>query len=474
MAIDLFAQKNSKKRVFHISYVPTPKQAEVDNSDSRFKILRWGRKTGKTTYAEQKALRSLGKPNSVYWHIAPTYKQAKLISWEKFKRLVPPDALGKKPNDTDLIITLKNGSQLFLMGSDDPDSLRGPEPDGITMEEAAYHKEGVWSKVLRPALMPKKGPALFISTPAGYNWFKDLEDEARRLMNLGDKTWTVSHATCYDNPFLEPSEIEAARRDCDTEQIWRQEYMAEYESSVGRVFSVFSDDRHVKKILLPANSFECWRSVDWGMRDDTACLWAFVRNGILYVYREYLGANLPAPSQAEIIGNLTSSKERVSRTAISHDAAKEDPTMRGLTVLWHFRQAGLGAVSPSSRDKKHSRNMIQELFHENRLVIDGEKCPKLRKQILGYEWKDTSMEKTDDTGNDDAVDALHYLVEMLQFNLFMGRSKNGDMTRSEVMAAIAREKLEQQRRPHYTVPSMFKKDDNEFGSSCEDSAAGYI
>ena len=105
--------------------------------------------------------------------------------------------MGKKPNDTDLIITLKNGSRLFLMGSDEPDSLRGPEPDGMTLEEAAYHKSDVWSKVLRPALLPKRGPALFISTPAGYNWFKDLEDEAQSPHNSwGIKSGTVSHSTC--------------------------------------------------------------------------------------------------------------------------------------------------------------------------------------------------------------------------------------------------------------------------------------
>ena len=123
-------------------------------------------------------------------------------------------------------------------------------------------------------------------------------------------------------------------------RVWRQEYLAEYESSVGRVFSSFSDILHVRPIELPQGNFTAYRAIDWGMRDDTGCLWGFIRGGTLNIYREYAENNLGAPQQAQIIHNLTPSRESITKTAISHDAAKEDPAKRGLTVLWHFRQAG--------------------------------------------------------------------------------------------------------------------------------------
>ena len=116
--------------------------------------------------------------------------------------------------------------------------------------------------------------------------------------------------------------------------------------------------------------------------------------------------------------------------------------------------------------------MIQELMREKRIVIDIEKCPKLRKQILAYEWKDTAMEKPDDLGNDDAVDALHYLVESLQFDLFMDRKKDDEITRDQMYAAIAKERMDSWKHPHTTVPRMYDKD-NAFGSSCDDTPAGY-
>jgi hypothetical protein len=322
--------------------------------------------------------------------------------------------------------------------------------------------------------MPKKAPAYFITTPAGYNWFKDLEDEARRQISLGEKEWEIFHYTCYDNPHISRQEIEDARKDCDSEEVWRQEYLAEYESSVGRVFSAFNDSRHVKRVEMPSGIFEAWRAVDWGMRDDTACLWAFVRNKTLNIYREYAENDMSAPAQASVIKNLTSFKEKIQATAISHDAAKEDPAMKGLTVLWHFRQAGISPLRPSSRDKKHSRAMIQELLRENRLFLDAEHCPKLRKQMLAYEWKDTAMEKPDDAGNDDLVDALHYLVEMLQFDLFLGKPKTNDedLSRAQVMAAIAAEKLEQMKGARFKVSSSFRPASE--GLDVEDNAAGYL
>lgn len=472
MGIELLNAGTTRKKVFRVPFNYTSAQLLVKNDPARFKILRAGRKFGKTTLAERIAMDGMGPPRSSWWHIAPTYRQAKLISWEKFKRIIPAEAMGKKPNDSELIITLRNGSQLFLMGSDEPDSLRGPEPDGATLEEAAYHKYGVWSKVIRPNLMPKKAPAYFITTPRGYNWFKDLEDEARRRIALGDKEWAFFHYTCYDNPHISRQEIEDAKKDCDTPEIWRQEYLAEYESSVGRVFSAFSDSRHIKRVEQPSGVFDVWRSVDWGMRDDTACLWGFIRGRILYLYREYAENNMSAPAQAQVIKNLSTFREQVKNTAISHDAAKEDPAMKGLTVLWHFRQAGITPLRPSSRDKKHSRQMIQQLLHENRIVIDGEKCPRLRKQMLAYEWKDTAMERPDDAGNDDLVDALHYLVEMLQFDLFMGKSavQEDNKTQAEMMADIAREKLEQQKMK-LKIPMIFQP--AEKGLDVEDSVAGY-
>lgn len=460
--MDLISTSEAKKKVFKLDLTLTPAQKQIDASNARFKIVRAGRKFGKTTYSQKKALDWLKVPGSIHWHIAPTYKHAKLISWEEFKRLIPVEALAKRPNDQDLMIVLKNGARLHLMGSDDPDSLRGPAPSSFTFEEAAFQKAEVWNEIMRPNIMPKKAPGLFISTPKGYNWFYDLELEARKDTK-GE--WAVFHFSVYDNPHIDAEEIAKAKAACENEKIWNQEYLALYEASRGRVFAGLDVNRHSASLSIPSG--KVYRAVDWGMRDNTAALWGYLRSGALYIYREYLENNLSAPQQANIIKQMTPSSEKVEWTRISHDSVKEDPNMKGLTVFWHFRQSGIENLVASSKDKKHSRQMINDLIRQDRLVIDKNRCPKLWKQIMTYEWKETEQETPED-GNDDAVDALHYLVEGLQFELFLAERE-----REKTYAEKVKEYQEEKKalaRPKWKI----EQDAPLTAFDFSDSPAGYF
>lgn len=458
----LLPESTTGEKVFKLNFKLTPAQSLIDSSDKRFTFIRAGRKFGKTKYSELKALKWLGKPNSVHWHVAPTYKQARLISWGAFKRLIPKEIVSKV-NDNDLFMQLKNGSQLFLMGSDDKDSLRGPSPTSMTLEEAAYHRDEVWAEILEPNLSVHEGPALFISTPKGFNWFKDLEDAAK-----DNPDWASFHFTIYDNPYINRAEIERIRAKSDP-RVWSQEYMAEYESSVGRVFHDFQDTpRHVFAFVPVLAHEVCYRAIDWGMRDDTAALWAFIRDKKLYVYREHAENSLPASTQARIILNKTPKSEKIERNIIGHDAAKQDNEMRGLTVQWQFSNEGVRPLQTSSRKKDMSRDMIQRLLTEDRLVIHPD-CRKLRKQLLSYSWKDTAMEKPED-GGDDLVDALHHLAELLQYTLFAGGIEKKEVTLEEMYAEITREKAAQQIRRY---PLVQESNENVFDQA-EGSQAGYV
>src|SRR5690348_6763419 len=118
------AQEAKVKR-FVIPLELTLCQSKIDQSNARFKIIRAGRKFGKSTYAEYSCIRHAGKPGSVVLFVGPTYHQAKLIAWEDFKRLIPREVLSRKPNETDLFFTFKNGSKIYVMGADNPDAQRG-------------------------------------------------------------------------------------------------------------------------------------------------------------------------------------------------------------------------------------------------------------------------------------------------------------------------------------------------------------
>jgi hypothetical protein len=465
MSVQFIPQASAKSKTYELPIKLTPCQKVIDQNPARFKLIRAGRKFGKSTLAEFRCIKKLGTPNSRVWFCGPTYRQSKLIAWEDFKRLIPREALAKKPNETDLIITLKNGSQLFVMGSDNPDSLRGPAPDHVALEEFAMMQPEAWHEVIRPNLMPKKGTADFISTPRGYNWMKDLEDAALKPENSDE--WAVFHYTVYDNPHIDEAEIQQSKMGCfGNEKVWNQEYMARYESSVGRVFSSFSVDTHCKYFVMPKHKFTAYRAVDYGMRDNLACLWGKIEGRNLHIYREHVQNDTPASVQAHLIQGKTTSIEDIDKNAISHDAAKQDAELKGLTVKWHFENAGMRPMYLSSRDKQSSREMIQQLIQEERLFIDPVACPVLVKQMLKYEWKDTLIEKTMD-GNDDAVDALHYLVELLQYDLYLHQTKEEIDTPEKIRAELLAQR---------TSPRKWKIERRDELAAFEfaDSQAGYL
>lgn len=432
--MNLLPKTQAKERRFNIDLKLTENQTNINKNSKRFTFLRAGRKYGKTKYSEWKALQWLSQPSAVHWHIAPTYKQAKLISWDSFKKLIPEQAIAKRPNDSDLIIQLKNRASLYLMGSDEENSLRGPAPTSVTFEEAAFHKPDVWSRVIRPNLTVHRAPALFISSPNGFNWFKDLEDEALARIAAGDDEWAVFHRTIYDNPYIDREEIEKIKSQCDP-RVWSQEYMANYESSVGRVFYAYQDtERHMRIFPLPSPREDCYRSIDWGLRDDTAVLWGVVRDKKLHIYREQAESGIPASGQARIVKNRTPASEHVKMSIIGHDASRNDSEMRGLTVHYHFVQAGVTPLRVGGKNKEANRDRIHQLLEEDRLLIHPE-CRKLRKQLLSYSWKDTAMEKTED-GGDDLVDSLHSMVEMLQFELFSAYSAKKEKSLEQIQKEV--------------------------------------
>ncbi len=98
-----------------------------------------------------------------------------------------------------------------------------------------------WQRVLRPTLTDLKGDAWFLSTPAfGSTYFKELcKVERENWMN-----WTF---TTYDNPHLDPTEIDEARETLD-EEVFRCEYLAEDVSLAVNKF-IYKFDR--KKHIVP-------------------------------------------------------------------------------------------------------------------------------------------------------------------------------------------------------------------------------
>jgi len=207
---------------------PHSGQLEVHNSDARFKVLSAGRRWGKTRLGVNECLDAASKGGRAWW-VSPSYKTSE-VGWRPLRQIAR-----KIPNAevrlVDRMVTLPGGGFVAVRSADNPDSLRGEGLDYVVMDECAFMQKEAWTEAIRPALSDRLGKALFISTPKGRNWFWE---NYQRGIN-GEEGWQSWTFPTVNNPYIEASEIEAAKRDLP-ELIFRQEYLAEFVDDSGGVF----------------------------------------------------------------------------------------------------------------------------------------------------------------------------------------------------------------------------------------------
>ena len=208
-----------------------PWQQDVFEDKTRFKIVAAGRRTGKSRLAAwMLIINALQTERGHVFYVAPTQGQARDIMWSTLLELAHP--VIKSSHINNLQITLINGCTISLKGADRPETMRGVSLKFLVMDEYADMKPSVWEQILRPALADQKGHAMFIGTPMGRNHFYELFKYAE-LEN--DETYKAWHYTSYDNPLLDPEEIDVAKKSMSS-YAFRQEFLASFEASGSEIF----------------------------------------------------------------------------------------------------------------------------------------------------------------------------------------------------------------------------------------------
>ena len=208
-----------------------PWQKEVWNNPTRFKVVAAGRRTGKSRLAAWMLIvNALQASKGHVFYVAPTQGQARDIMWQTLLELGHPVIDSSHINN--LQIKLINGTTISLKGADRPETMRGVSLKFLVMDEYADMKPDVWEQILRPALADQKGEAMFIGTPMGRNHFYDLYKYAELSE---DETYQSWHFTSYDNPILDPDEIDIAKKSMSS-YAFRQEFLASFEATGSEMF----------------------------------------------------------------------------------------------------------------------------------------------------------------------------------------------------------------------------------------------
>ena len=211
------------------------KQKDVVRSKARFKIVRAGRRSGKSSLqVEDMSYTAVKEKDSPVFYIAPTQIQARAIIWEALKAKL---ALISEVNESRLemkVPTQDGGYSLITVaGWENRENFRGRKAKKIYFDELDTMKDFFigWQEIFRPALTDLKGEAMFSGTP------KKENPNLKRLEKMAetDPDYEAFHFTTSDNPHIPKEEIYKAKEELDY-NTFRQEYLAEYIENQGSLF----------------------------------------------------------------------------------------------------------------------------------------------------------------------------------------------------------------------------------------------
>lgn len=384
----------------------TKKQELTILNKSRFKVLNWGRRSGKTTLFAYEALgTALTIDDAHVTYYAMTHGDARDIAWKIFLDVFGDAVVSK--NETLLEIKIRNlkgGTSLVSLKGWESVILsgkgRGTENDLILADEVAFCRQFMeyWDKVLAPTLLTSKGRAVFGSTPNGFNDFYDLTVRAQ-----SNEDWFYCHATSYDNPMNEPEEIERIKKEI-TEDRFAQEYLADFRKLEGLVYKEFRRDVHVYTEGKPTNLIKRFAGVDFGFTNPT---------GIPSIEKDWDNSYW-IPEEFYKTGK-TDKEIADYVAAMRYEEVYPDP--ESPSAIEELKKAGVYCreVVKNKDSIKNGINKIRALFLQNKIHIHSS-CTNLIWELENYRYPDKRPNNNEQENpikeNDHLLDALRYAIYM--------------------------------------------------------------
>lgn len=376
-----------------------PAQKTIVKSPHRFRVLRAGRRFGKTILAvEEMLFHAVDKDNAHIVYIAPTFQSARDIAWEILKKRV--SEIKTLINETRLDIEVPNKyggiSKISLRSWDNVETLRGQAFNFIVLDEVAHIKSFWvnWNEVLRPSLTDRIGKALFISTPSGFNHFYDLCNQ-----ELLDKDFKSFHFTSWDNPHLSKEELEKAKATLPPES-FAQEYEASFQKTQGLVYKEFSRDKHLVDSFPP--SYGEWKKVggiDFGYRNPA---------GITHVYFD--GEQFYVDEEWYKTGRTDADIADYAETC-GFKEVYPDPENSGGVEELRRRRLNVKDVTKGKGSVLKGIQMVRDVLIRGKLKINR-RCVNLIAEFEMYSYDD---DKTERNENEEPLRANNHLLDSLRY-----------------------------------------------------------
>jgi len=295
-------------------------------------------------------------------------------------------------NKTEGTLKFVNGSTIKFLSGDSTDSIRGFRFNYLVLDEVAFLKEIVITSIILPTLNPTGKKCLMISTPKGknhfYNWFTK------------DDVYSLSFPLT-ECPYINQELVEEARRSLP-EDVFKQEYMAQFTDSGNEVFRGISSISNVSNYVNESRD-KCFVGVDTGLSDDYSVLCIMNEAGRVLLMDRRNGDNISTIANEFL--------NKMSRFNI----------VGGYVECNGIGQAMMDLLSPKQRrlqkfittqDSKTTmvRTLIEDIEQMNIELPTKELDPQLTKELSLYTYKLSANGKisfSHPTGEkDDMTDAL--------------------------------------------------------------------
>lgn len=341
-----------------------------------------GRRFGKSILATR-----LLSVNAIAGHpvayFAPTYKLLEGTFQEIYARLNPM-VIRKHENQ---FMQLVSGGVIEFWSLENPLAGRSRKYKLAIIDEAAFNRNlwQSWTEAIRPTLTDLKGSAWFMSTPKGKNDFYKLWMRGQ----TGEPDWMSWQMPTITNPFIDPSEIEAARRDLP-ELAFKQEYLAEFNDNVANPFGL--DYIRICTGQMSNEPAVCF-GIDLAKSFDWTVIIGLDRFGTVCYFDRF---QRPWNETKEIIRRLPRAAIKIDSTGVGDPITEDIQRERGDVYSFKY----------TSTSKQQLMEGLAAAIHQ-RKVIYPEGTIRAELESFEYQMTGTGVKYTAPPGlHDDCVNAL--------------------------------------------------------------------
>ena len=374
----------------------------------RFFLMCWARRLGKDMFAFSIACReALERPNSIVYYMFVTQKQGKTVLLDGYtedgQRIIESVLNTKsiiktrsgKLYHNDNSIRFKNGSIIYFVDSENPDTKVGGNINLLICSEAALYRNPKINEYLIPAVLKVKGKIIKVSSPRfASNFNKEaLEDDNlyyKSILSAEDE-----RAVDENGNLVYTEELFEYNRKLMSAERYAQEILCDLEAAnETSIYSrSFSKDSFVSKRELTVRDI-IFVTFDLGINDATSLTFSVMnqKTNKLEIIHHYHNINQPTGHYISYLNDFLAMYKLTKnnlRLILPHDGKnRQDAIQYVITREEAYRQAGFYVNTIRPIDVLESIEVTRAAIQHLDIVFwDIPQVRAMVEIIKQYEWK---------------------------------------------------------------------------------------